>query len=270
VWGLLECRCERELTMGVGIFRDPVMRAAGTAGLGASPQSLVDNGLEGTRATAAFGATTETAVNLLGATGKIIRSTDGIADIVVSQDVAGTNNHKNGEPVCEVKPIRYSRARRDAKGKTVFSSNSKLIPIQTGMNLKCSWQRPEQLGMQVVRRIVSRFRRFPRRPLRSFRCPPLSLPRQSLAAPECRAVGLPSPLQTKWSPPSPTSAPLTYPKPSREDPLVTRRFCNRVIGRWQINVVIPTGIIAPVIVSTRAGALNCALQKRHAAATIRC
>jgi hypothetical protein len=91
--------------MGVGIFRDPAMRAAGTARLGASPQSLVDNGLEGARAAAAFGVTTETAVNLLGATREIIRSADGVADIVVAEDVAGTNNHKNGRPVCEVRPI---------------------------------------------------------------------------------------------------------------------------------------------------------------------
>jgi hypothetical protein len=114
--------------MGVDMFRDLVMRTTGTASLCASPQSLVDYGLEGARASAAFGATTETAVNLLGATGKIIRSTDGVADIVVGKDVAGTNNHKNGAPVCEVRPMRYSRAPRDAKGKTVFSSNSKLIP----------------------------------------------------------------------------------------------------------------------------------------------
>jgi hypothetical protein len=114
--------------MGVGIFRDLTMRAAGTAGLGASPQSLVDYGLEGARAAAAFGATTETAIDLLGATGKIIRSADGVADIVVAEDVAGTNNHKDGGPICEVRSMRYSRAPRDAKGKTVFSSNSKLMP----------------------------------------------------------------------------------------------------------------------------------------------
>jgi hypothetical protein len=69
------------------------MRTPGTAGRGASAQSLVDDGLEGARASAAFGATTETAVNLLGATREIIRGADGVADIVVSEDVAGTDNH---------------------------------------------------------------------------------------------------------------------------------------------------------------------------------
>jgi hypothetical protein len=92
--GTSERRSEREkLAMGVGVFRDLAMRAAGTAGLGASPQSLVDDGLEGARASAAFGTTTETAVNLLGATREIICSADGVADIVVAEDVAGTNNH---------------------------------------------------------------------------------------------------------------------------------------------------------------------------------
>jgi hypothetical protein len=79
--------------MGMCIFRDPAMGTSGTTGLGASPQSLVDNGLEGARASTAFGATTETAIDLLGATWEIIRGADGVADIVVAEDVAGTNNH---------------------------------------------------------------------------------------------------------------------------------------------------------------------------------
>jgi len=79
--------------MGVGIFRDPAVRAAGTAGLGASPQSLVDDSLKGARTSAALSATPETAVNLLGATREIICGADGVADIVVAEDMAGTNNH---------------------------------------------------------------------------------------------------------------------------------------------------------------------------------
>jgi hypothetical protein len=79
--------------MGVYVSRHLAMRTPGTAGLGAGPQSLVDNGLEGARTSAALGATTETAINLLGATREIIRSADGVADIVVAEDVAGTNNH---------------------------------------------------------------------------------------------------------------------------------------------------------------------------------
>ena len=106
--------------MGVGIFRDPAMRAPGTAGLGTSPQSLVDNGLEGARASAAFGATTETAIDLLGATREIVRGADGVADIVVAEDVAGTNDHKNGGPICEVRPIDIQERRVMQKEKPSF------------------------------------------------------------------------------------------------------------------------------------------------------
>ena len=87
-------RGQRELAVGVCVLRDLAVRAAGAAGLGASPQSLVDDGLEGARAPAAFGATSETAIDLLGATRQVIGTADGVADIVVAKDVAGTNNHK--------------------------------------------------------------------------------------------------------------------------------------------------------------------------------
>ena len=49
------------------------VRAAGAAGLGASSQSLVDDGLDGARATAAFCAAAEAAVDLLGIAGKVLR-----------------------------------------------------------------------------------------------------------------------------------------------------------------------------------------------------
>ena len=91
--GASERRCERELAMGVSVFRDLAVRAPGTAGLGASSQSLVDDGLEGAGAAAAFSATTEAAIDLLGATRKIFRGVNSAADIVVTEDVAGTNNH---------------------------------------------------------------------------------------------------------------------------------------------------------------------------------
>jgi hypothetical protein len=113
-------RCERELAIGVSLFRDPAMRAAGTARLGAGSQSLVDNGLEGARASAAFGATTETAIDLLGATREIICSADGVADIVVSEHVAGTNNHYSSEPVCEMEPIDIQERRPMQKEKPYF------------------------------------------------------------------------------------------------------------------------------------------------------
>ena len=49
------------------------VRAAGAASLGASAQSLVNDGLDGARASAAFGAATEAAIDLLGTTGKVLR-----------------------------------------------------------------------------------------------------------------------------------------------------------------------------------------------------
>ena len=74
------------------------VRASGTAGLGAGAERLVNDGLDGARAPAAFGAAAETAVNLLGIAWKGIRGADSTADIVVAEDVTGTDNHKNGSP----------------------------------------------------------------------------------------------------------------------------------------------------------------------------
>ena len=79
---------------GIGL----AVRASGAAGLGAGTQGFVDDGLEGPRATAAFGAAAEAAVDLLGIAGKRLRSIDGAANILVADDVTGTNNHENGSP----------------------------------------------------------------------------------------------------------------------------------------------------------------------------
>lgn len=65
------------------------------AGLGAAAERLIDDVLDSARAAAAFGAAAETAVDLLGMARKVFRDIDGVADIVVAEDVAGTNNHEN-------------------------------------------------------------------------------------------------------------------------------------------------------------------------------
>jgi hypothetical protein len=75
------------------------VRTTGAAGLGAGAQRLVDDGLDGARATAALGAASETTVNLLGVAGKMLRAFDGTADIVVAKHVTGTDNHLSGEPI---------------------------------------------------------------------------------------------------------------------------------------------------------------------------
>jgi hypothetical protein len=75
------------------------VRASGKAGLGARAQRFLDDGLDGTRTTAAFGAATETSVDLLGIAGKVLRAAYRAADIMVGQDVAGANDHEKGGPV---------------------------------------------------------------------------------------------------------------------------------------------------------------------------
>jgi hypothetical protein len=74
------------------------------AGLGASTESLVNDGFDGARASATFGAATEAAIDLLGIARKVFRSVDGTTDIVVAEDVAGTNNHKDGGPIGDAEP----------------------------------------------------------------------------------------------------------------------------------------------------------------------
>ena len=77
-----------------GLIVGMAVRTARTARLGARAERLVDDGLDGARAAAAFGAAAETAIDLLGIAGEVFRAIDRTADIVVGQDVAGTNNHK--------------------------------------------------------------------------------------------------------------------------------------------------------------------------------
>ena len=69
------------------------MRAIGVAGPHTGPERIVDDGLDGTRAAAAFDTAAEAAVELLRATGKVVRSAHGMADIMVAKDVAGTDDH---------------------------------------------------------------------------------------------------------------------------------------------------------------------------------
>ena len=58
-------------SIGVGMRRCPGVRTAGAASLGAGPKCLNDNGLDGSGATAAFGATAEATIDLLGASGEV-------------------------------------------------------------------------------------------------------------------------------------------------------------------------------------------------------
>ena len=71
----------------------PAVRTAGLAGLGAGAERLLDDGLHRASTAATFDAATEAAIDLPGIARKIIRRADGAADIVVAEDVAGTNDH---------------------------------------------------------------------------------------------------------------------------------------------------------------------------------
>ena len=70
------------------------VRAARAADLGAGAQRFVDDGLDRARATAAFGAAAEAAVDLLRISRQVPSCPHGIADILVAEDVAGTDNHE--------------------------------------------------------------------------------------------------------------------------------------------------------------------------------
>jgi hypothetical protein len=65
------------------------------AGPCASAERLIDEAFNGASASAAFGAAAEAAVDLLWIARKVLRGVDGVTNIVVAEDVAGTNNHEN-------------------------------------------------------------------------------------------------------------------------------------------------------------------------------
>ena len=59
----------------------------------AGAERLFDDVLDGAGAAAALGAAAEAALDLLGAARKDICRTHGVADVVIAEDVAGTDNH---------------------------------------------------------------------------------------------------------------------------------------------------------------------------------
>jgi hypothetical protein len=84
---------EGEFSSSVGLGRCMAVRAADLAGMGTGAERLVDNALDGARTTAAFGTATKAAIKLLGATWKVVCGIHGVADVVVAQHIAGTDNH---------------------------------------------------------------------------------------------------------------------------------------------------------------------------------
>jgi hypothetical protein len=103
--------------MAVRVGMGCAVWTAGTAGLGAGAQRLVDNALDGTRAAAAFGAAAKTAIDLLGIPGEVFRAIDRTADIVVGEDVAGTNDHKTARLFSDAVPSSICKTMAGCKRK---------------------------------------------------------------------------------------------------------------------------------------------------------
>ena len=101
---------ERKLVIGRRLGFVAAVRASSAAGLGTSPERLIDDGLDGARAAAALGAAAETVIDLLGTTRQIVRMGDRVADIVVAEDVTGTNNHGNKQTFTDMTPSILKRA----------------------------------------------------------------------------------------------------------------------------------------------------------------
>lgn len=83
------------------------VRAPHTAFAGAGPQGFIDDLADGAGTTAAFGAAAKASINLTRRTRQIARDGDSVSDIVVSQDVAGTNDHGRERKPQSTTPFRY-------------------------------------------------------------------------------------------------------------------------------------------------------------------
>jgi hypothetical protein len=96
------------------------VRAAGAAFLGAGAEGFVDDGLDGARAPAAFGAAAEAAVNLF----RIARQARGCAyripDIVVAQNVAGTDDHETERTLDDATSSIFKSATRCKRKSRIF------------------------------------------------------------------------------------------------------------------------------------------------------
>jgi hypothetical protein len=102
------------------ISRVAAVRAAGAAFLGAGAEGFVDDGLDGARAPAAFGAAAEATVNLFGIPRQVRGCTHGAPDIVVAQDVAGTDNHETAKTPGDATSSIFKSATRCKRKSRIF------------------------------------------------------------------------------------------------------------------------------------------------------
>jgi hypothetical protein len=68
--------------------------AAGLARTRAGTECLIDDGLDRSRTTSAFCAAAKAAIDLLGIPRQFVGGCHRLADVVIANDVAGTNNHE--------------------------------------------------------------------------------------------------------------------------------------------------------------------------------
>jgi hypothetical protein len=104
----------------------PAVRAASTACDGAAAQCFRHDLLDGARAATALSTTAKTSIHLTGRTRQIGCGGHRVADVMVTEDVTGTNNHGD-EQLGERMLSGYLSVAADAKGKAAVSSNSKLL-----------------------------------------------------------------------------------------------------------------------------------------------
>ena len=100
-----------------GRFLGRAVWTAGAAGLGAGPERFIDDGLDGPRTAAAFGAAAEATIELLGVARQAVGRLHRAADIMVAQDVAGTNDHGGDRPISNA-DLSILKAMVGCKGKT--------------------------------------------------------------------------------------------------------------------------------------------------------
>jgi hypothetical protein len=86
--------------------------ASSFALLGAGAERILDDLVDGAGATAAFGAATEAAIDLPCRARQIARYADRAADVVIAQNIAGTDDQGSFRVM---QLLRYSRLRPRAK-----------------------------------------------------------------------------------------------------------------------------------------------------------
>ena len=96
--GKVAASAGRERELGLDRFLGRLMGvwATGAAGLGAGTESLVDDGLDGPRAAAALGTAAKAAIKLFRIARQRSAGAHGTTDIMVAEDVAGTDDHRKG------------------------------------------------------------------------------------------------------------------------------------------------------------------------------